>query len=130
MSAASDSVLTEILAAIVHPTGYRRDYGNVRAPALFIFPAGWLPASLPDPGQRRQAAEWHEQHYRPVRIATMTRLRTELTNVEIVELPAGNHNDFLFSQRTEVIDAMRGFWRLRLARQGVLRCRGLERRSR
>ena len=108
-SAAPDSVFTEIVAATVDPRGYRRDYRRVQAPVLFVFPATWLPASLPDPVQRRAAAEWHEQYYRPVRTATMSRLRTELPHLKIVELRGGNHNDFLFSQRTDVIAAMRDF---------------------
>ena len=108
-SVTSDSVFAEILAAIVDPGGYRRDYRKIKAPALFVFPAGWLPAGLPDLEQRRQAAEWHAQHYRPVRTAVMERLHREVASVQIVELPGGNHNDFLFSQRTAVIGAMRNF---------------------
>ena len=77
VTAATDSVLDEIVASIVGPGGYRRDYRRVRAPALFIFAASWLPTTLPDSTQRRQAAEWHAQHYQPVRTATMARLRAE-----------------------------------------------------
>jgi hypothetical protein len=108
-AAADDSVLAGILAAIVDPAGYRRDYGKLRAPALFVVPASYVPMALPDPAQRRKAAEWHAREYRPYRIATIARLRRELPTAEIVELPGGNHNDFLFSQRTAVISAMRAF---------------------
>jgi hypothetical protein len=108
-SVTSDSVFAEILAAIVEAGGYRRDYGKVTAPTLFILPAGWLPAGLADLDQRRRAAEWHAQHYRPARIALVERLRQEVASSKIVELPGGNHNDFLFSQRTAVIEAMRDF---------------------
>src|SRR5262249_29742757 len=104
-----DTVFTEILAAIVDPSGYRRDYRRGKAPALFVFPAGWLPAGLADPEQRRLAAEWHAQHYRPVRSALMARLSQEVASLKIVELPGGNHNDFLYSQRPAVLDAMRSF---------------------
>jgi pimeloyl-ACP methyl ester carboxylesterase len=108
-SAASDSVLTEILAAIVHPAGYRRDYRRVLAPTVFIVPASYVPMALRDPALRRRAAEWHEHQYRPCRVATIARLRRELPAAEIVELRGGNHNDFLFSQRAEVVAAMRDF---------------------
>jgi pimeloyl-ACP methyl ester carboxylesterase len=108
-SAAADSVLAEILAAIVHPAGYRRDYRRVMAPALFIVPASYVPMALRDPALRRRAAEWHEQQYRPFRVATIVRLRRELPAAEILELRGGNHNDFLFSQRAEVVAAMRDF---------------------
>jgi pimeloyl-ACP methyl ester carboxylesterase len=104
---ASDSVFAEILAAIVDPKAYRRDYRRLRASIMFIFAASWLPTKLPDRTQRRQAAEWYEKHYQPVRIATIARLQAELPHVKIVELPGGNHNDFLFSQRTEVMTAMK-----------------------
>jgi pimeloyl-ACP methyl ester carboxylesterase len=109
MSATSDTVFAEILAAIVGPGTYRRDYGRVKAPALFLFPVGWLPATLPDAAQRSQAAEWHAQHYRPVRTALIARLRAEIPAAKIVELPGGNHNDFLFSQRMAVIEGVRPF---------------------
>ena len=108
-AASSDSVLADILAAIVEPTGYRRDYHKVVVPTLFVIPASYVPLTLPDPALRRKAAEWHEQHYRPFRLATIARLRRDLPDTTIVELHGGNHNDFLFSQRTDVISAMRHF---------------------
>ena len=108
-AATSDTVLAAILAAIVNPGGYRRDYRKVRAATLFIVPASYVPMTLRDPALRRKAAEWHERHYRPFRLATIARLRRELPGAEIVELPGGNHNDFLFSQRAEVIAAVRDF---------------------
>jgi pimeloyl-ACP methyl ester carboxylesterase len=108
-SASPDSMFDEIVAAYRDPAGYRRNYRKVRAPALFIFPATWLPTALTDPDQRRKAAAWHEQHYRPFRIATIARLRQELGEVEIVELSGGNHNNFVLSQHADVVAAMRPF---------------------
>jgi pimeloyl-ACP methyl ester carboxylesterase len=101
-----DSLLDEVVASYVNPGGYRRDYRRVCAPALFIFPVSWLPA-LPDPGLRARIDEWHAAHYRPVRNAAIERLERELRDVTIVELDAGNHNNFLFTQRNEVAAAMR-----------------------
>jgi hypothetical protein len=108
-AAVSDRVIENILRAIVDPAGYRRDYRRITAPALFVFPAAWFPARLPDPEQRARATEWHVQHYRPSRLATIARIRRELCAPEIVELRGGNHNDFLFSQGAEVLAAMRAF---------------------
>ena len=79
------------------------------APALFVFPATWLPTGLADPELRRKAAAWHEHHYRPCRTASIARLRTEVTDVEIVELSGGNHVDFVVSQHAAVVAAMRAF---------------------
>jgi len=59
------SVFREIAATYVSPPVYRRDYSKVLAPALFVFPATWLPTGFADPELRRKAAEWHEQRYRP-----------------------------------------------------------------
>ena len=103
-----DSMFAEVLAAYDDPTCYRRDYRKIRVPALFIFPGNWLP-TLPDPELRRQAAEWHATQYRPVRVATVERLRRELRDVTIVELDAGNHNNFFLTQRAQVLAAMRAF---------------------
>ena len=108
-AAVSDRVVEEILAAIVDRAGYRRDYRKVTAPALFVFPAAWFPARLPDPEQRARAAEWHAQHYRPIRLATIARIRREMGAPEIVELRGGSHNDFLFSQGDDILAAMRAF---------------------
>jgi pimeloyl-ACP methyl ester carboxylesterase len=103
-----DSMFAEVVASYVNPGGYRRDYGKVAASALFIFPASWLP-TLADPVLRRRVDEWHAVQYRPVRISAIERLRRELTDVTIVELDAGNHNNFFLAQHAEVVAAMRAF---------------------
>ena len=103
-----DSMFTEIMASYLNPGGYRRDYRKVASPALFIFPASWLPGPA-DPVLRRRIDEWHNTHYRPVRIAAIERLRKELADVTIVELDAGNHNNFFLTQRAQVLAAMSPF---------------------
>jgi len=47
--------------------------------------------------------------YQPVRNAAIERLRKELADLTILELNAGNHNNFFLAQRTEVVAAMRAF---------------------
>jgi pimeloyl-ACP methyl ester carboxylesterase len=103
-----DSMFAEVLAVYTDPAGYRRDYRKVRAPVLFVFPAAFLP-TLADPLLRRLANEWHTTQYRPIRIAAIERLRRELHDVTIVELDAGNHNNFFLTQPADVVAAMRGF---------------------
>ena len=100
------SMFAEVVASYASAVGYRRDYRKVVAPALFVFAASWLP-SLLDPVLRRRADEWHSAEYRPIRLAAIERLRGELRDVTIVELEAGNHNNFLFTQRAPVVAAMR-----------------------
>jgi len=101
-----ESMFAEVVASYVSPTGYRRDYGKVRAPALFVFPATWLPA-LPDPELHRRIDEWQAAHHRPIRTAVIERLRLELPGARIVQLDAGNHNNFFLTQPAEVAAAMR-----------------------
>ena len=101
-----DSLFAEIVASYVNPAGYRRDYRKVVAPALFVFAASWLP-TLSDPVLQAQIDAWHATQYRPIRLAAIERIRRELRDVTLVELAAGNHNNFLFTQHTQVVAAMR-----------------------
>ena len=103
-----DSMFADVVASYVNPGGCRRDYRKITAPALFIFPATWLPAPA-DPARRRQVDEWHATRYQPVRTEVIERLRRELHHVTIVELGAGNHNNFFLTQRAQVLAAMRPF---------------------
>lgn len=44
----------------------------------------------------------------PLRAASIERVRRELSNVEIVNVP-GTHLDFIFTSREQVVAAMRRF---------------------
>jgi hypothetical protein len=107
--ATPDSVFREIAATYVSPPVYRRDYSKILAPALFVFPATWLPTGPRGPraapeGRRVARASLPAVPDRGDRAATH-----ELTDVEIVELSGGNHVDFVVSQHTAVVAAMRAF---------------------
>ena len=90
-------VFGEIAASYVTPPIYRRDYSKLRAPALFVCPATWLPTRLADPalglgpptGAREQIAVPGCGDVRP--------LRRELADVEMRRARSRNHVDFVLS---------------------------------
>jgi hypothetical protein len=51
---------------------------------------------------------WEQKYMAPIRAASSERVRRELPNVEIVNVP-GTHMDFVFTSRDQVVGAMLRF---------------------
>lgn len=83
----------------------RRDYVRVRAPALAIYSETFLSTAS---GDSARIAAWERGWMVPFRIASRARVRRELSQVEIVDVP-GTHADFVFRSREQVVAAMRRF---------------------
>lgn len=101
----SESVLQEVFAALLSD---RRNYTNVRSPALAIYAETQIRVHQGDSAERAKNLAWERKHMAPFRAASIERIRRELPNVEIVNVP-GTHSDFFFTHRKQVVDAMLRF---------------------
>lgn len=101
----SDSVAQAVLTALFTD---RRDYTKVRSPALAIYAETFVDVRNGDSAQLATNRAWNQKYWAPFRAASIARLRRELPNVEIVNVP-GTHMDFLFTSREPVVAAMRRF---------------------
>jgi pimeloyl-ACP methyl ester carboxylesterase len=86
----------------------RRDYTNVHSPALAIYARTMLDLQCEDSTQRKKNLAWERKFMAPFRKSQIERIRRELPGVKIVNVP-GTHNNFLFTCRQQVLEAMRGF---------------------
>ena len=101
----SESVFQEVFAAVL---SNRRDYTNVRSPALAIYAETLLETRHGDLADRTKNLAWEQKCMTPFRAASIERIRRELLGVEILSVP-GTHNDFIFTSREKVVSAMRRF---------------------
>jgi pimeloyl-ACP methyl ester carboxylesterase len=101
----SDSVAQALFTTLLTD---RRDYTKVRSPALAIYAETMFDARYGDSAQRAKILAWEHIHMVPFRASSIERIRRELPNVEIVNVP-GTHQDFLFTSREQVAGAMRRF---------------------
>ena len=104
-STMSDSVVTAMTASLFIE---RRDYTRIRSPALAIYPETNLDVHHGDAAQAATNLAWELKYMAPFRTASVARVRRELSNVEIVNVP-GTHMDFLFTSREKAVAAMRRF---------------------
>jgi pimeloyl-ACP methyl ester carboxylesterase len=101
----SDSVVQALATTLLTD---RRDYTKVRSPALAIYAETFLDVRNGDSAQLAKNLAWEQKHMAPFRAASIERVRRELPNVEIVNVP-GTHMDFVFTSREQVVAAMRRF---------------------
>lgn len=82
-----------------------RNYTAVRVPALSIYSETFFDVVNGDSARTAKNQAWEDQHMKPFRAASITRLRKELKGVEILSVP-GTHADFVFTSRDQVAEAM------------------------
>lgn len=103
--AVSDNALHALATTLLSD---RKDYTKVRARALAIYAGTFLDVHHGDSGQAATNLAWEQRCMAPFRAASIERVRRELANVEIVNVP-GTHMDFPFTSREQVVAAMRRF---------------------
>jgi len=101
----SDSV-AQALMTTLHTD--QRDYTKVHSPALAIYATTMFDVHHGDSSQVAMDLAWEQTYMAPFRAASIERVRRELPNIEIVNVP-GTHMDFLFTSREQVVAAMRRF---------------------
>jgi len=103
--AMSDSVGQAVATAMF---AYHRDYTKVHSPALAMYATTMFDLHNGDSVQLAENVAWENKYMVPFRVASKERIRRELANVEIIDVP-GNHPDFFFASREQVVGAMRRF---------------------
>jgi pimeloyl-ACP methyl ester carboxylesterase len=100
----SDGVGQAFVAAMSEP----RDYTRVHAPALAIFSESFEDLHHGDPTWIAENVEWNQKYIVPYREKSIARIRRELANVEVLNLP-GTHDDLIFTCREAVVGSIRKF---------------------
>ena len=104
--------MTDSVAQAVFSTTLtdRRDYTKIRSRALAIYAETFFDVRNGNPAQLAKNLDWEQKYMAPLRTASKERIRRELQDVEIVNVP-GTHKDFVFTSREQVVSAMRRFLR-------------------
>jgi pimeloyl-ACP methyl ester carboxylesterase len=85
-----------------------RDYTKVHSPAFAIYSASFPDTRNEQPAQLAENLAWEQKYIVAFRAASAERVRREVPNIQIANVP-GNHMDFVFVSRTQVVAAMRRF---------------------
>jgi pimeloyl-ACP methyl ester carboxylesterase len=102
----SGSVLEAVSASNAHSS---RDYGRVRAPALALYAASFLPMDPSVPAAMRVSQDWEDQVMTAFRRASIERVRRELSHVVVREFPNTNHLSILVLDQDALAAAIREF---------------------
>jgi len=102
----SGSVLDALLASNANSS---RDYRRVRAPALALYAASFLPMDTADRDAKRVSQAWEDHVMVAFRRASIERLRRELSHLVVRELPNTAHMSILVLAQDPVAAAIREF---------------------
>jgi hypothetical protein len=86
-----------------------RDYRTVRAPALAIYAASFLPLDTAAPDVMRLSQSWEERVMGAFRTASIRRVRQELSHVVVQEYPRTAHMSILVLAQDSIGVAIREF---------------------
>jgi pimeloyl-ACP methyl ester carboxylesterase len=78
-------------AMVTTLTTWRRQYGKVQAPALAIYASTWFPSDRSDPAIAEQLRDFEQNVMVPFRRSSIERVRKEIKNVQVVEIPNTTH---------------------------------------
>jgi pimeloyl-ACP methyl ester carboxylesterase len=105
VTVSTDTLLEPLFASV---TGYRRDYGQVKAPALAIYSEHFLPPE-PHDSARAAVAAWNDE-FRAFQRRSIERLTRESRGtVEVHVLGGTQHMAFPWMARDTLVALMRGF---------------------
>jgi pimeloyl-ACP methyl ester carboxylesterase len=90
-------------------TGYHRNYELIRAPALAIYTKPFFVPPVKDEQIVAAYENMEKNIIAPWRINSMNRIKAELKNVTIKEIPAGSHVSFIFLSKDSLIESINSF---------------------
>jgi pimeloyl-ACP methyl ester carboxylesterase len=85
-----------------------RDYRRMTCPVLAIYADHEYDTANPDPAVRTHILAYEKAHWKPFQAHSIARVRQEIADVTIVQVP-GAHGSFLMTSRDKVVAAMRKF---------------------
>jgi len=88
---------------------YHRDYKMILAPALAIYTKPFFVPSVKNENIVSAYREIEKNTINPWRLSNMNRIRTELKNITIKEMPIGSHTSLLFLSRDSIIECIDSF---------------------
>lgn len=86
-----------------------RDYTRVRAPALALYSSVFFEGDMSDPQRTQAIAAWEQQWMAPFRQANIDRIRKELPDVIIKEIPGTGHMSIGLTNEASLVATIRGF---------------------
>ena len=88
---------------------YRRDYTAVRAPALALYSTNFFETNMPDPEAAQAITSWERQMMDPFRLASIMRIREELSGVIVREIPNITHVSIVHVNQESLAETIRNF---------------------
>lgn len=100
----------EVFVSVFYTLGkWRRDYTKVRAPALALYATSFFPTDRTDPILAQKLRDFEQNVMQSFRPASIDRIRRELTNVTVEEIPHRNHMSIGVLTPSELADPIRDF---------------------
>jgi pimeloyl-ACP methyl ester carboxylesterase len=88
---------------------YHRDYKMIKAPALAIYTKPFFAPPIKDDKIVSAYEDMEKNIINPWRTSNITKMKTELKNVTVKEMPLGSHLSFIFLSRDSIIESINSF---------------------
>ena len=88
---------------------YHRDYEKIQSPALAIYTKSFFYPPRKDEGTVNIYKNMEENIINPWRQSSINRIKSELKNVTIKEIPSGTHTSLIFLSRDLIIESINSF---------------------
>jgi hypothetical protein len=88
---------------------YHRDYKLIQAPALAIYTKQFFVPPVKDDKVVSVYEEMGKNIINPWRMSNIARIKTELKNVTIKQMPLGSHTSFIFLSKYSLIESINSF---------------------
>jgi pimeloyl-ACP methyl ester carboxylesterase len=88
---------------------YHRDYKLIQAPALAIYTKQFFGPPVKDANVVSTYEEMEKNIISPWRMSNIARMKTELKNITIKQVPFGSHTSFIFLSKDSLIESINSF---------------------
>jgi hypothetical protein len=88
---------------------YHRDYEKIQSPALAFYTKSFFYPPIKDERTVNIYTNMEENIINPWRKSSINRIKLELKNVNIKEIPTGTHTSLIFLSRDFVVESINSF---------------------